>query len=313
MPIPMAFRSPMLLLLSLCLFSTLHAQSSLSEEAISRISQYKHTIGTAESTGLSPEKVGYLWALLASAYQDAGAEDKAIDAYQHALHLLPSNRANYAATLDNLGSLYLMYGHTDEAERLRKQALAIRIELGDPIEIARTRQHVAEVVLAQHRYKQAEQGARAALEVLAPAEQGPHLHATTELAALITLSYAQSMTSKKEDGLHTAQRASRLAAQSFQPGSLEQAHALMALGFAQSKTHAAVEAERNMLEGIRLLRERIGPTSPVVTEALFEYRALLTSQHRPTDLEVLDRQIANRMPLEQTPCPNCKVSVYALH
>lgn len=319
-----AVRTPALIRLSIVLLTALvlilfappvQAQTSLPTEAAARIPQYQRMIEAGERTGLSPSKLGYLWALLASAYQDAGNEDKALDAYQHALHLLgtePSDRANYAAALDNLGSLYLEYGRTEEAETARKHALALRQQLGDPIEIARVQQHVAEVLLGRHRYKEAEQQARTALEVLGPSESGPHPHATSELAALITLSYAECMQAKKEDCLRVAERAERLASQAFQPGSLPHAHALMTLGFAQSKNRANTEAERNMLEGIRLLRERTGESSPIVTAALFEYRGLLKSQHRDTDLEALDRQLTGRMPVEQTPCPNCKVSIYAL-
>jgi tetratricopeptide (TPR) repeat protein len=319
-----AVRTPALVRLSIVLLTALvlillappvQAQTSLPTEAATRIPQYRRMIEVGERTALPPSKLGYLWALLASSYQDADDENNAIDAYQRALHLLAnesSDRANYAAALDNLGSLYLEYGRTEEAEATRKQVLALRKQLGNPFEIARSEQHLAEAVLARHRYKEAEQGARTALETLAPTESGPHPYATTELAALVTLSYAECMQSKKQDCLQVAERADRLAIQAFQPGSLQHAHTLMALGFAQSKNKAPTEAERNMLEGIQLLRERTGETSPIVTEALFEYRGFLKSQHRDTDLEAVDKQLNGRMPIEQTPCPNCKVSVYAL-
>jgi len=296
---------------------SIYTQSSLPAEASIRIPQYQRMLEVGERTGLPASKLGYIWALLASSYQDAANEDKAIDAYQHALHLLgtePADRANYAATLDNLGSLYLEYGRIEEAENARKQVLVIRKQLGDPIEIARSEQHVSETVLALHRYKEAEQGARTALETLGPTEAGPHPQANAELASLITISFAEGMQSKKkEDALRVAERANRLATGTFPAGSLQQAHALMALGFAQSKNRAPAEAERNMLEGIRLLRERAGNTNPVVTEALFEYRGFLKDQQRNVDLEALDRQLTGRMPIEQNPCPTCKVSVYALH
>ena len=65
---------------------------------------------------------------------------KAEDAYLRALHLLkaaPHSRAEYTFALDDLSSLYLIYGRLDNAESASKQAIKVRQKLGNPAETGR--------------------------------------------------------------------------------------------------------------------------------------------------------------------------------
>ena len=83
-----------------------------------------------------------MWEQLALEYQISTEFLKAEDAYLRALHLLktaPSARADYAFALDNLASLYMIYGRTDDAESARKQAIKVRQKLGNPAENGESR------------------------------------------------------------------------------------------------------------------------------------------------------------------------------
>ena len=300
------------------LFSPVAAQS-MSASAVEpsvRIAQKQRMIREGEQIKLSAGKMGYLWATLASSYHDAADGEKALAAYERALQLLrkdSADRANYATVLDNLGALYLEYGRVAESESVRKHALAIRKEIGDPLDVARSEEHMAEIALARHQYKDAEKGSRAAVETLSAAERNGDTHVGTELSALVTLTYAECMQSKQEDGLLEAEKAMQMVERAYLPGSVEQAHVLMALGFAQWKTGAITGAERSMQDGLRIMREKRGEASRILIGAMFEYRDFLKATARRAEVAMIERQLSGMVPrVTMGACTGCVVSVYAL-
>jgi tetratricopeptide (TPR) repeat protein len=291
-----------------------HVMSTAGDPTV-RIEQERRMIEAGEKTGLGDSKLGYLWSTLATAYQDGSDGAHALSAFERALQLLgkdAKDRANYATTLDNLGSLYLQYGRVSEAEVVRRRALTIRKEIGDPMGIAHSEQHVAEVELAKHRFKEAEKGARAALAMEAAAGSDP-VNVSMELSALVTLTFAECMRSKPEDALQDAERAMKLVESAFPNDTVERAHVSMALGFAEWKAGNTVEAESRMQEGMRVLRERLGMRSPVLLAAMYEYSWFLKGTGRGEELEAVQKQIdAMREEGVLRSCKDCSVSAYAL-
>jgi tetratricopeptide (TPR) repeat protein len=289
--------------------------SSNANEVSMRIADGLKQIQEGKQNGLSDSTLGYLWAKLADSYQEAADWKKALAAYEHALQLLGEareDRANYATALDNLGSLYLEFGRIGEAEKLRKRALAIRKEIGSPQEIAWSEADMAEVALLKHRFKDAEKASRAVFETMSAEEQSGD-NVSTELSALVTLIFAECMQSKQEEGLHEAERAMQLVEKNLPADSVDQAHVSMALGFAQWKTGANAEAERSMLDGLRILRSRSGPTSPNLRAAMYEYRGFLKAMHRGPEVTAIEKRLAEMTPQDTSKsCAGCTVSVYAL-
>ena len=93
-----------------------------------------------------------------------------------ALHLLknaPTARAEYAFTLDNLSSLYLIYGRLDDAESTRKQAIKVRQKLGNPSEYGETEVHLADIVIRRRQYKKAERLALKGLRTMESSSNPP--------------------------------------------------------------------------------------------------------------------------------------------
>src|SRR2546430_9255929 len=95
-------------LTALLVFFTVSGNSALSaEEPVvvqQRITDEVHLIKVATDQHLSNERVGYLWARLASDYRKAGDFEASENAYMQAVELLeqvqPASR-NYATALDN--------------------------------------------------------------------------------------------------------------------------------------------------------------------------------------------------------------------
>src|SRR5882757_4215604 len=304
------------LLAGLLFFQFAVAQSVRSDapEPSVRIAQDLKLIQEGEQLGLPAAKMGYLWVILAAAYQDAADAGKALEAYERALDLLgkdPAARSNYATTLDNLGSLYLESKRVEEAATVRQKALTIRKGLGDPMGIAISEGHMAEVELSQHRFKDAEKDSLAAYATLSATTGYPD--ADAEFSALVTLIYAQCMQPKCGEGMRNAEKMLALVEKAYPPESVERAHVSMALGFAQWKTGAAEEAERSMQEGLRIMRAQLREHSPILMAAMFQYRDYLKAMHRGLEVKALDRKLADMKPREpDASCIGCTVSVHAL-
>jgi tetratricopeptide (TPR) repeat protein len=290
---------------------------------------YLELLHRVQAEGTSPAKLGYVWALVASSYQRSGETDAAIRAYSQALPLLAKtaeSRVNYATALDNLGEVYLEVGDVKDAERVREKAFAIRSELGNPVDLARSHEHLAEILLAQHRFKPAQEHAQAAATMLTtssepaylqvmpnPGAQIPLKPGNTLVAAYITLTYAQCEQNDTAGCMRSAQMADQVVTRDFAPVSLERAHADLALAFADWKNGNVGSADGRFQAGLEMMKKVLGETHPVVITSMIEYRDFLKGSHQDTRANVLTRSIesAQAFHFKET-CAMCVVSVAAL-
>ena len=269
----------------------------------------RRLIRVAEHDRLSNAKQANLWAQLASEYAQLTDFARAEDAYFHSLHLLenaPASQANYATVLDNIGVLYLAYNRRDEAKAYLQRAFTTRKELGDRMALGVSQVHIAEIALAEHKFKDAENLAAEAQTNLTGAGD-PGRKAL--VGALAALTYARCSRNNCVEGLRNAEQAMELAHIVFPSDTLPIGHVLMAIGFAKWKSGDNQEAEKMMLQGIQIITTQNVPGAPYSRNALSEYRAFLQATHRTMDAKRIDDQIATKT---AQPCANCTVSVYGL-
>jgi tetratricopeptide (TPR) repeat protein len=302
-------------LLGAFLLVTLPLPSAVAQQAAPSLlidSQLK-AIQIEEQRSAPAERLGYLWATLGVTYNDAGDFPQSLAAYERALPLLakdPAGRANYATALDNLGALYLEYERMEEAETARKKAWAIRKQIGEPAAIARSQEHLAEIALVLHHYKEAEKGSLAAYATLAavPEPLGSGT-VSTLLSALVTLTFAECMQPRCADGFRHAEQAMEVVRKVYPPESVELGHVLMALGFAQWKSGSTREADSHLTEGIRILRARLGERNRLLLAAMYEYRGYLQAMRRGADLAELDREMGSIVQQQASAgCTYCAVT-----
>lgn len=274
-----------------------------------RVDQDLRLIKVAEHDHLPNSKLGYLWARLASDYAEQANFARAEDAYFHSLRLLkdtPEAQTNYATLLDNLGVFYLAYNRREEAENYLKEALALRKKQNDLTALGVSQLHLAELALADHKFKQAEQiAAEAHTNLTAAGDSGKK----GLIGALVALTYARCSRDKCAEGLHNAEQAMDLTRLVYPSDSLPIGHMLMAIGFAKWKTGDTEEAEKMMVRGIQIITRQNAPGSPYPRNALAEYRSFLVAMHRSVDVKRIEDQLATMTP---QPCTNCTVSVYSL-
>jgi tetratricopeptide (TPR) repeat protein len=283
-----------------------------SAEAQVRIARDLELLQTAEQQHLPEVEQGALWAQLASAYQYAAEFLKAENAYNKSLHFLktaPAAKAQYAATLESLATLYLLYGRVDEAESVRKQALAVREKLGNPFDIGLSRIHLANVAIARRQFKKAERLALRGMEEMESASNPPK---TAILSGLITVTYAHCLRGHCGEGLTSAQEGLALANSNFVPDSAAVGFALETLGFAEWKTGAGQEAEEAMLRGIQIMRTKLVPADPRLRGALVQYENYLMETGRRVEGQEIHDEVERINSQGGTVCAACTVSVYSL-
>jgi hypothetical protein len=269
-------------------------------------------IHIAEQEHRSEVQRGILWTQLALEYQYAADFLKAEDAYDKSLHLLktaPSARAEYATALECLASLYLIYGHVDDAERTRKEALTVREKLGNRSDIGISEIHLANIAIQRNQLKKAE---RTALKGMEEMESSPNPPRTGMLTGLITVTYARCMRGHSSEGLTSAQQALAFANKRFEPGSAAVGFALGALGFAEWKNGAVQGGEKDMLHGIQILRAKLAPADPRLAGALLQYHDYLVATSRRVDAQVIHDEVDRITSQSGTFCPGCTVSIHSL-
>jgi tetratricopeptide (TPR) repeat protein len=154
-------------IISLLLLCLLSSPLSAQQATLDHAAHVRRVIDNAEQMHLTPAQVGRLWSQLASDYHEVGNFDKAEDAYSRSLRLLepiPTSRQEYAVTLQNLGTMYMITDRLDAAFNCQKHALEVEEVIGDPILIARGQSHLADVYLAMGKSKQALRYSTSAIE-----------------------------------------------------------------------------------------------------------------------------------------------------
>jgi len=264
-----------------------------------------------EQSGTEPLKLGRLWAQIAADYEDAMQYTQSESAYNRALKFLEAapEKIDYATVLGNLGSLYVLQGNYDDAERCRKRALAVRESTGDKLEIARGQALLAEVHLGAHRYKEAQREALDAHNGMV-ALRDPN---TSEvLSTLVTLIFSECFRGDCESSLKHAREAFSLASGSFGADSLEVGQAHLALGFAEWKTGMKDGPDEEMRAGIEIMKARTSANHPFALSALEQYRRYLEATHRKQEAKEIAEEKARLEGAKQKSCSSCTVSVYGL-
>jgi tetratricopeptide (TPR) repeat protein len=268
-------------------------------------------IRDGEQHGLDPLKMGRLWAHLAIDYEDQAEFNKAEAAYNHSLRILKAlaaGQADYANVLDNLGSMYLMQGNSAEAERCSRSSLAVREKIGDKLQIARGRWHLAEVELGRQRTTEAQQDALVAYHEML-ALKDPQ---TTDLvSALITLTYAECSNDACANGITHANQSLDLARGATQHDPIQFGQALLALGYAEWRSGTKGSPELKMRQSIEIFKAQRSSGRVYVLRAMEQYRMYLDAMHRGSEA----KQVAleqEQLKKQTSYCPNCTVSVYGL-
>jgi tetratricopeptide (TPR) repeat protein len=277
-----------------------------------RIARDLEVIHIGEQQHFPPARQAASWEQLASQYEIGTDFLKAEDAYLRALRLLknaPSARAEYATTLDNLSSMYIIYRRLDDAESARKQAIKVRQKLGNRAETGQSEVHLADIALMRRQYDKAERLALQALQMMESSLNPPRAGI---LSAFIALTFARCSRGDCGEGLMNAKQAVAFANRNFESESAANGFALESLGFAEWKSGASQDAGRTLLQALQILRTRLSATDPRLAGAMSQYRSYLIEAHRPADAQEIEKQLTRITSEDGVYCQSCTVSVGSL-
>jgi tetratricopeptide (TPR) repeat protein len=264
-----------------------------------------------EEAHASDRDLGYRWAVIGQEYALTGDFTNSENAYTRALKLLGNDNPTtsvYADVLDQMGALYRIYGRLPEALNCRRKALALRQQLGDPVEIARSESHLAELDLMAHHYKDAARGADQAYKSMT-VQQDPNQ--ADLVSALVVLAYAHCAMHQCAQGLAEAQQALAISHKAFSPESMSVAASLVAVGSAQMKTGAREDASNTTDQAVHILQSQLTANDPRLTHALIQYRDCLLALHQKPEAEEISDQLSAARQSPQS-CAGCTVSSFGL-
>lgn len=277
-----------------------------------KINTQRESLAKLESTHASVRERGFMFALLGAEYADAGEFTNSEKSYNQALKLLGSDSANeglYAEVMDGLGALYRIYGRIPDSLNCRRKAYDLRVHLGDPLGIARSRSHLAELALMEHNFKDAFRGADQAYKEMTTLNDD---RKDDLLSTLIVRAYAQCAMHRCTESAPDAHLAVKIAQDSFQPGSMPVGAALMALGTIDLKNHEAAEAKEVISQALEIFKVQLTPTDPRVNYALLKYRDCMRVLRMKDEEHAIDVQLAESSRGSGSQCSSCTVSAYGL-
>ena len=163
--------------------------------------------------------------------------------------------------------------------------------------------------MRRREYKKAEQLALKGLQTMESSSKPPQAGIFT---ALITLTYARCSRGQCGKGLISAKQTVAFANKNFESASAANGFALETLGFAEWKTGALQDGERDMRQAVQILRTRLSANDPRVAGAMLQYQSYLIQAHRPAEAQEIHEQ-ATRINREAgVYCQECVVSVSSL-
>jgi tetratricopeptide (TPR) repeat protein len=273
------------------------------------------TIRSAVERNASAEELGKLWLTLANRYQDRFELEKAEDAYARAIHLLrdTSSQSQYAESLQGIGNVSSTFGRLRDARKYLTKSFDIYATLNDEANMAHLHLSLGLELLAEHKYREAEIEATAALNGL---ESGPKPDLSDLSMAYLTRSRAICGQGQCRSALDDVSQAHSLALNRFQQNSIEMISIWLVQGQIQMKAGLQVDGEQAMNEALRLVQSRTDLPRPYfVTLQLVVLRAQRTSlkaAHRKQEAKHVEDQISRIEADAPAACTGCTVSAASL-
>jgi tetratricopeptide (TPR) repeat protein len=314
-------RASILLLLASLLAVPARAQKSAAEQVIEAFHLWsgghdRAAIAILEpivlrgANGFAESDLGVAWNVLGSCYLDLEMYDQARRAYQHAMEILrpiPTARAQYASTMDNMGVLEKALGDGASAKALCEKARHIHETLGDSAGVAITSTNLAVIAIAQHDFK----ASRRALERALQAAQHATVMKEDDLAAMDSVESALALHDKRADeAISAVQRAIDRWTRAHGPGffMIGPGYLLRAQAFAKIGDYARARADAQ--HAMDIAEAAIGKNTFAYLMAEDEYARILRASGDKEQASRLQRQAAGGLAqIESQQCGGCTINV----
>jgi len=267
----------------------------------------------ADSGKVQGAELGRAWTVLGLAYTDQGTFATARHAFEQAIAILqplPENVRDYAAALDNFGTLYRAMGQLDSSVALRLKTLHIYEQIGDHSGIARACNNLASLALLQRDMKKGREYLKRSAEEMKVATALDD----DDVAAIYSMQAEFAGIGGNPQGAIVGyQRALQIWRRVHTEDHRNIGWGHMLLGQAYAEAGRIDEATNEMKQGLSILDHLFGRSNPYYLQAEIAYSRLLdeTGAHdAAARLRTADQ--ATLKAYYQRQCVGCTISVDAL-
>ena len=256
-----------------------------------RIELQEAAIRKAESAGMVDAHLAWIYEQLGLLYANVAMWDKSEASLEHAISLFrhsPEENDELAIALSGLGRVHVSLGKLRESEREEEEALRLRQAKGDPLMIARSKDDLAELYLAQRKLAKAKDAARQAIDEFA-GDMGAD--AFDKVSARYTLALALCASKDCPSAVAPLKEAIEEAKTSFEMRDFPLGIGEFLLGYAYWKSGDVVGAGTYMERGTNLMNDQLGWGHPMYLAALKHYARFLRESGRKEDAEEVERRI----------------------
>lgn len=270
---------------------TADSSSASKQKLMHRIAVQEEAVRQAESAHATNVQLSKAYERLGLSYQDAAEWNRAEPVLEHAVLLLRHTAgadADLATAISQLATLHVLMRKLREGEREGQEALKIRQDLGDQLQIARSRNDLAILYMAKEKYAKARDLARQAEAEFVTNERANPLDRITArftlAEALCALKECSSVIPLLKETLEEAKAA--LHSDDFPLGL-----STFLLGYAYWKSGRMSEAEDYLKQGTAQMNIQLGWGHPAYLKALRCYAQFLHENQQVEAANVVERRI----------------------
>jgi tetratricopeptide (TPR) repeat protein len=222
-------------------------------------------------------------------YEDAAAWERSEAALRHAISLLgPERNEDLAVALSDLGNLHILMGKMRETEKEELEALKVRQDLGDPLQIARSWNDLAVLNLQKQKFEKSIDFARRAEAEFVRNEKASALDRIT-----VRLALGEALCSLKDcaSAIPMLKATLEEATATLRREELPVGFSTFLLGYAYWKSGEMSLAGEYLERGTTLMSVRLGWGHPAYLKALAHYARYLRENQRIEAAKVVEGQI----------------------
>jgi tetratricopeptide (TPR) repeat protein len=260
------------------------------QDLLHRVALEEAAVRQAEDAHASSVTLSRTYVQLGLLYQDVARWERSERALDHAVSLLRSlgPTDDLAAALGHLGSLHVEMGKLRDSENEELEALKIRLELGDRLQIARSQSDLATLYLVKQKYVKARDLARLALAEFDTNEQAGALD---KISIRFALSEALCSLKDCPSAIPVLKVAMDEAKATLRPDDFPVGLSEFLLGYAYWKSGKMVEASEYLERGTTLMSVQLGWGHPAYLRALRCYAKFLHDSQNVEAANIVERRI----------------------
>jgi tetratricopeptide (TPR) repeat protein len=263
----------------------------IKQKLMRQIALEETAIRQAESAHATNVELGEAYVRLGLLYSDAALWGRAEAGLEHAVSLLrhaSEPDADLATAIGQLASVHLLMGKVRETEREDQEALRLRQELGDQLQIARSRSDLAILYLNKQKYEKARDLAR---EAEAEFVTNGRARAMDRITARFTLSEALCYLKDCPSAIPLLKAALDEAKATMRPDDFPLGLSTFLLGYAYWKSGDMRGAAEYLERGAAQMNTQLGWGHPAYLRALRCYAEFLHENHQGEAASVVERRI----------------------